>query len=286
MSQNFENAGANLSGTSYRNKDNDSKAALLSMHKGASRPSYAVAGTIWIDDAADPSWLVNLFDGLADILIGTFDTTTDIFTPAPMSSFIRGLADDPDAATARATLGVTLGFEFIATADASDDATIDFTGFDASKYDSYLFVLSNIVPATDGAGLDMRTSSDGGSNYDSGASDYLNNALRRDTADANDALNARGFASSRIALNSIDGAGSAAGEDGYSGKVMLHGPHLAKRTIATFEMSYQNIDGDFTTVVGSAVRNSSAVVNSARFQMPSGNIESGTITMYGLRNAA
>ena len=31
------------------------------------------------------------------------------------------------------------GLEFIATADASDTATISFTGFDSSKYDSYLF---------------------------------------------------------------------------------------------------------------------------------------------------
>ena len=37
------------------------------------------------------------------------------------------------------------GLEFISSTDVSNAATASFTGFDASKYDSYLFACSNIV---------------------------------------------------------------------------------------------------------------------------------------------
>ncbi len=65
------------------------------------------------------------------------------------------------------------GMEFIASTDISNAATVSFTGFDASKYDSYLFTFLNVVSANDATGLNLQTSTDSGSNYDSGSSDYL-----------------------------------------------------------------------------------------------------------------
>ena len=55
--------------------------ALKSMHKGASRPSYAVAGTKWLDDSADPVWTLNVFDGTQDVPIGQIDSGTHLLTP-------------------------------------------------------------------------------------------------------------------------------------------------------------------------------------------------------------
>lgn len=44
--------------------------ALHSMHRGSSRPSYAVGGMLWIDDSSTP-WLLKLYTGNTDAVIGT-----------------------------------------------------------------------------------------------------------------------------------------------------------------------------------------------------------------------
>jgi hypothetical protein len=46
----------------------------LNTNIGTSRPTDAVAGTLWIDNTANP-WLVYIFDGTNDVSIGTIDTT-------------------------------------------------------------------------------------------------------------------------------------------------------------------------------------------------------------------
>jgi microcystin-dependent protein len=55
--------------------------ALLSAHKGAARPAYATAGTLWVDDSAGATWSVFVFDGAEDILIGTLNTASNVFSP-------------------------------------------------------------------------------------------------------------------------------------------------------------------------------------------------------------
>lgn len=55
--------------------------ALHSNHSGNSRPSYAAAGMIWVETDATP-WNIWMFDGSDDILLGTLDTTNNMFTPS------------------------------------------------------------------------------------------------------------------------------------------------------------------------------------------------------------
>lgn len=61
---------------------------------------------------------------------------------------------------------------FLSSVTASNAATAVLTsGFD-STYDQYMIVATDINPATDQQYFQMRTSTDGGSSYDSGGSDY------------------------------------------------------------------------------------------------------------------
>ena len=57
------------------------------------------------------------------------------------------------------------------TVVSSAVSSVDFTGFDSSEYDNYLVVLSDVTPVTDAVYLWCRTSTDGGSTFDSGGSD-------------------------------------------------------------------------------------------------------------------
>lgn len=47
--------------------------ALESSHKGPSRPSYAAAGMLWVDDSDSAFWKIYCFDGTDDILIALLD---------------------------------------------------------------------------------------------------------------------------------------------------------------------------------------------------------------------
>lgn len=76
MSQASPTIGADKTGLEYRTEDNAGKNALVSQHKGSTAPSYAVAGTIWLDDTATP-WVLKIFDGTDWIAIGTVNATTN-----------------------------------------------------------------------------------------------------------------------------------------------------------------------------------------------------------------
>jgi microcystin-dependent protein len=54
--------------------------AVESRHSGSSRPPYAQAGMKWLDTSG-ATWLEKFFDGADDILLGTFDPTTNIYYP-------------------------------------------------------------------------------------------------------------------------------------------------------------------------------------------------------------
>jgi hypothetical protein len=60
----------------------DNFRAALSGHSGASRPSYAVAGTVWEDTATAGLTKFYLYDGTDDILLYTADTANNRATSA------------------------------------------------------------------------------------------------------------------------------------------------------------------------------------------------------------
>jgi len=191
-----------------------------------------------------------------------------------------------DATTKTTLQNAGLGaMAFIESQDASASATLDFTGFDATKYDSYVFELSNLVCSAASNGLFMRTSSDAGSTYDSTAGNY-NYALRIMDMLTGETVDLAGDNNSTVAMLSDDtGLGETVdGASGYSGTVKIRGPHLAKATFIGIDGEYETAT-EFVKVSGGAVRTALADVDAVRFQFSIDNIASGTITMYGLRNS-
>ena len=176
------------------------------------------------------------------------------------------------------------GLRFISSTDLSSDATADFTGFAAGTYDSYVFDLSNVIPASDNVNLLFRTSTNGGATYDatSGQYEWANSESRVGTSYT--ALGSTSSGSTAIQIN-CNTIGSAAGEGGVSGSLQLFGPHLAQETCCTFHGGTVSTSGNWANVIGQGARLSAADVDAVRFLMSSGNLESGTITMYGKVNS-
>lgn len=53
--------------------------ALHSMHMGPSRPSYAIPGLMWVDNSGS-TWVLKMFQGSSDIVLGAVNQTTLEFT--------------------------------------------------------------------------------------------------------------------------------------------------------------------------------------------------------------
>jgi len=101
MSQASPTIGANKSGLVYRQEDNDGKKALLSHHKGAAAPSYAEAGTVWLDDSATP-WRLKIFDGSDWITLGALHAGNNSFLPHLGTTALRLCSFAADTGSANA----------------------------------------------------------------------------------------------------------------------------------------------------------------------------------------
>lgn len=71
---------ATKSGTALANDLNQWRNALHTLHRGASRPSYAQPGLLWIRDVSSTQWDLMLFDGAADVRLGQFNPSTNQWT--------------------------------------------------------------------------------------------------------------------------------------------------------------------------------------------------------------
>ena len=233
----------------------------------------------------------------------TSDATGDVYYRSAGGAFTR-LAAGTDGHVLTLASGIPSwaaggaggsgSYTFISSSDISAAATWDFTATDAASYDAYEVHLMNVIPATDATMLRMRTSTDGGSTYDSTSGHYGHtNYFTGENAGTPAIENQHTVDSGEttyLAITSPDGGtnadvGSGANEHGVSGVIRIHGPHLTKYTMITAHVGYISAAGEIAQAMMAGVRNSAADVDAWQLYFNSGNIESGTINVYGLANA-
>jgi hypothetical protein len=183
------------------------------------------------------------------------------------------------ATTAFVLANAASALVFISSATISNVATVDFTGFDASKYSDYVFSLNNVIPVTDGVTLQFKMSVDGGSTFLTSYGSCIQYT--------GSTVNATNTASAGTHIPITDGnsVGSDVNEFGVSGEVRVFGPDLVARTYMTGFVRATNTAG--TNQIGISVGQNevTTAVNAVRFLFSSGNLESGRITMYGVRKS-
>lgn len=311
---------ANQAGSAFRAELNTILAALAASNRGGIAPTTTFAGQLWVDssgandivkirNAANDAWVTIgtlgsggfesaggvTFASQAEAETGT--NTTRAMNPLRTTQFlnarISGNGDfdiNPSLLASRATIKTLVdslvaeagGLVFLASRDASNSAALAFTEFDGGEYDGYLFKCSNLVPATDTVQFRCRTSSNGGSSYDSAGSHYTYTMQTKLIFGSESYLESGGASSILLSGSNI---GSDTGEDGISGELKVYGPHLAKSTILRGEFAGFNAVGNLFRSDMHGARLAAAAVDAIQFTFDSGDIESGTISMYGYRNA-
>jgi len=175
---------------------------------------------------------------------------------------------------------------FISKQTASSSSTISFTSGIDSTYKEYIFHFNNIHPGTDSVSFDFNLSIDSGSNYnvtktsstfaafhgEDGVETAVNYGTVQDLAQST--------AFQKLTVLSSLGIEN---DESLSGTLHLFNPSnttFVKHYIATTNF---NSTSDFqmnSYIAGYG--NTTSAVDAVQFKMSSGNIDAGTITLYGI----
>lgn len=164
---------------------------------------------------------------------------------------------------------VASGMTLLETQTASASAALTFTSTISSTYDTYEFVLINLVPATNAQALRMEISNDGGSTWLS--SNYIWRQIRYFSTSAGysgsttDSSFQIGFSQSNATLYN-------------SGKMVV----LAPATAFNYHWHGQGFDTSVYIGINGSGSHATTGINAVRFKFALGNITSGTIRSYGI----
>ena len=189
-----------------------------------------------------------------------------------------------DAGAFQASLG---NLVLISEQTASGSASISFTSGIDSTYPIYKFEFINIHPSTDNVAFQYNGSTDGGSNYNVTKTstafiayhkeDDTDTALYYETG--NDLAQSTSFKSLVLGIGNAD-------DEQCCGELTLFNPSsttFVKHWISHVPShSYQSYIYDWRTA---GYMNTTSVVNAVQFKMSSGNIDSGTIKLYGIKDS-
>lgn len=169
------------------------------------------------------------------------------------------------------TPGASGGFTLLQTLTASSSASLTFTStYITSTYTAYVVILRNINNASGTAALNMDWSVDNGSNYL--ASNYQSGFIRNNYS--NSTLTNGNSTSTNPLTHSITNANVK-----VSGVLYLTFP---SSDVAIFNGELFALDTTSVNIMTYGSNSGTTTINNVKFSYSSGNIASGTISLYGL----
>jgi hypothetical protein len=176
---------------------------------------------------------------------------------------------------------------FISEQTASASASIEFTTGIDSTYPIYRFEFISIHPASDNVSFDFNLSVDSGSNYNV----TKTTTLFRTSHDEADSFTQFGYnanedlAQSTAFQHIVYGLGNG-NDECVSGQLTIFSPSsdtFVKHFMSTASSYFASNGVNEMFVAGYG--NTTSAVDGIKFQMSSGNIDSGTIKLYGIKDS-
>ena len=177
------------------------------------------------------------------------------------------------------------GITLISSQTASASATISFTSGLTSTYKAYKFVFVNIHPATDNTAFQFNMSTDGGSNYNVTKTTTFFRS-RHDEADTDTGLEYRTTEdlAQSTGFQSIAGGNGNGADENCGGQLILFNPASTVYVKHFIANSQKNTYHEYSFVdYVAGYGNTTSAVNAIQFKMSSGNIDAGTIYLYGIK---
>ena len=181
--------------------------------------------------------------------------------------------------------GVATGaMTLISTQTASSSSTISFASSIDSTYKEYIFKYTDIHPATDGANFQVNFR-DGSTAYDATKTTtvFLANHNEDDSGTVLEYKASNDLAQSTSFQNLAESAG-ADNDQCVSGYLCLYNPS-STTFVKHFISETNNADSGNNSQIFyvSGYNNTTAAIDGVQFKFSSGNIDSGTIKMYGIK---
>ena len=172
----------------------------------------------------------------------------------------------------------------ISTATASSSASIEFTSGIDSTYDIYQFKFIDIHPATDGQIFSFQGSTDSGSSYGvTITSTSFESFHKEDDSEANVAYNTAADLAQSTGEKSLTRQAGNDNDQSSAGILTLFNPSsttFVKHFIGRLNCS-RNVDLT-QDLFRAGYFNTTSAIDAIRFKFASGNIDAGTIKMYGI----
>jgi len=250
MSQVSSLSVANGTGLAVRTGFNALIGAEVSRHSGPSEPTDTVPFMEWMDTSTTPATLK-----------------------------MRNAADDGwlTMGTAEDQFGLPLGTELIQRVGITSAAEVIFgsASFSSTTFESYLFTFQNVRPASGNNTFNVQLSTNGGSTFINSALSYV---YTRMTVVGSTVSGASTGGTSIMIGDTVDDVAS-----GVSGFMFLSSPGVPLHWTTMRGSFTVHTSSNFRLTEVAGVRAQNEVHNGIRFFCGSGNIQSGTITMYGMR---
>jgi hypothetical protein len=189
-------------------------------------------------------------------------------------------APTPAAGTNNTQIATTafVSYVYLGSVTASSSSTVDFTGLSGSSYKKFVVIATDVVPGTNAVFLYMRIST--GSGFI--AAGYTDETFR--FTNAGSGIGGGSAAAQFDITGAAESLGTAAGEL-PTFEIDIHGAN----TTTAYKSAIWKYSGKMasaayiTGIGGGVVASSAAVIDGIRFLTSSGNIASGTFTLYGVK---
>ena len=175
-------------------------------------------------------------------------------------------------------------WNLIQTLTASSSATLDFTSGIDSTYDEYVFKFINIHPGTNSVSLMFQGNVAGGSGYNETMTTTQFRTYQNEAGDDTDLIYYTGGDQAQgTAFQYLSGTINTGNDNSTSGYMQLFNPSsttFVKHFIATAQIL---IDDSYSMQYSTAgYFNTTSAIDEIQFKMSTGNIDSGTISLFGI----
>ena len=168
---------------------------------------------------------------------------------------------------------------------ASSDSTISFTSGIESTYKEYIFKFINCHPSANGPNFNVNFSIDGGSNYNvTKTTWFFHSRHDEDGSDGQVVYDTGGDLAQGTGNQYISrGIGNSSADECLSGEFVIYNP-----SDTTFIKHFVGVSNSMEVNASSQAAyfggycNTTSAVNAVRFAFNTGNIDTGTIKLYGV----
>ena len=283
----------------FRSDLNDALQALGSLSAGASEPATTYANMLWYDTSSNILKMRTEADD-AWIDIGTLNQSTNTFEVSNLTELTQTQAEDDTSTDFGTVSGERLAQAVAANISLPDPGTrtllevqrptsgssVDLTTFDNTVYDEYIIEIYGLKPGGDDVVL-ARFSSDGGTTFDSGSSDYAYVSTGRSTGDNLRGSQSDNSGSISLGTDPIDSGSNSVGLNLTLTCSQFHNGSSHSALGGSGYQSYSGGGADFAAITGcSGIRLSNSEINAVRFENNAGeSFVSGSIYLYGVNKS-